>query len=196
MDKPTVPQRKPLSEVARYEAKRLAGHPSVECVGISLKFVKGRPRIEASLQYHVREKLTSDADISARGTQRIPPEVEGYKTDVIVWTADRRAACPGGNPPTGDRGGSKEDPLVGGTSTTVLGDFHSFPTGYGTLGGICFDTATGGAMALSNAHVYGSDIGNDAIQPWIPTSEYLEASVKYLFCGGPLSHLFFWTAPS
>ena len=51
-------------------------------------------------------------------------------------------------------------------------------------------------MALSNAHVYGSDIGNDVIQPWLPTDEYLKAALEYLFCGGPLAHLFFWTAPS
>lgn len=43
-------------------------------------------------------------------------------------------------------------------------------------------------MALSSAHVYGSAMGNDAIQSWLPTSEYLKASVKYLFCAGPLGH--------
>lgn len=196
MTKPPKPNRRPLVDLAASEARRLQSDPNVACVGIGLKFVKGKPTLEAALQYYVRTKLPSDAEIRKLGSEPVPRELEGYKTDVIQWTIDRPAACPGSKSPTGDRGGDKENPLVGGTSTTVLGDFHSFPTGYGTLGGICFDTASGGAMALSNAHVYGDDIGNDAIQPWLPTSEYLEAAVKYLFCGGPLAHLFFWTAPS
>ena len=188
--------RRPLVEVAASEAQRLAGDPNVACVGIGLKFVQGKPTLEAALQYHVRAKRASEADIRQLGSAPVPHDVENYRTDVIEWTIERAVACPGSKSPTGERGGDKEDPLVGGTSTTVLGDFHSFPTGYGTLGGLCFDTASSEAMALSNAHVYGDDLGNDVIQPWLPTSEYLEASVKYLFCGGPLAHLFFWTAPS
>lgn len=192
----TKSNRRPLVDVAASEAQRLQSDPNVACVGIGLKFVNDKPTLEASLQYYVRAKLASDAEIRKSGSEPVPREVEGYKTDVIQWTIDRRAVCPDSKSPTGDRGGDKENPLVGGTSTTVLGDFHSFPTGYGTLGGICFDSTSGAGMALSNAHVYGDDIGNDAIQPWLPTSEYLEGAVKYLFCGGPLAHLFFWTAPS
>ena len=190
------PDRAPLAEIATSETQRLARDPNVALVGIGLKFVGGRPMLEAALQYHVRTKLASEEEIRGAGSEPVPREIAGYKTDVLEWVMTRRAACPGSSSPTGDRGGSQEDPLVGGTSTTVLGDFHSLPTGYGTLGGICFDTESGSAMALSNAHVYGDDLANDAIQPWLPTSEYLEASVKYLFCGGPLAHLFFWTAPS
>lgn len=187
---------RPLSEVALAEAKRCQADPNVAGVGFGLKFVKGRPTLEAVLHYHVRQKLGTEKEIRALGSAPVPSEVDGYRTDVLPWVLDKALACPSSKPPTGERGGRKEDPLVGGTSTTVLGDFHSFPTGYGTLGGICFDTASGDSMALSNAHVYGQDIGNDAIQPWLPTSEYLEATLKYLFCGGPLAHLFFWTAPS
>ena len=196
MQQPTTPQRKPLSEVAVNEGQRLANDPNVVAIGYGLKFVKGRPTLEAALQYYVCAKVSNDDEIRKLGTYKVPTDVEGYRTDVIQLVIDRKTACPGDNSPTGTRGGDKEDPLVGGTSTTILGNFHSFPTGYGTLGGICFDTTTGDAMALSNAHVYGSDIGNEGIQPWLPTSEYFEAAVKYLFCGGPLAHLFFWTAPS
>jgi len=187
---------RPLGEVAAAEAQRCAGDPNIACVGFGLKFVGGKPMLRAALQYHVLQKHGSDEAIRASGSTPVAATVEGYDTDVLQWAADRATACPGSKPPTGERGGRKQDPLVGGTSTTVLGDFHSFPTGYGTLGGICFDAASGDAMALSNAHVYGFDTGNDAIQPWLPGSEYLEASVKYLTCGGPLAHLFFWTAPS
>lgn len=193
---PTETKREPLAAVAAAEARRWAADPNVACVGIGLKFVEGKPTLQAALQYHVRAKLPDEAAIRNAGSAPVPGEVGGYLTDVIERGIDRPAACPGSKSPTGDRGSDRENPLVGGTSTTVLGDFHSFPTGYGTLGGVCVDAASGAPMALSNAHVYGDDLGNDAIQPWLPTGEYLEATVKYLFCGGPLAHLFFWTAPS
>jgi hypothetical protein len=196
MTKPTKPKRPPLADVAVAEAQRLTGDPNIVCVGIGLKLVRGRATLRAALQYHVRTKHVSDAEIRSAGSQSVPALVHDYATDVIQWTVDRPMACPADHKPTGDRGGDKEDPLVGGTSTTILGDFHSFPTGYGTLGGICFDSATGASMALSNAHVYSEETGNDVIQPWLPMSEWLESGLKYLFCGGPLSHLFFWTARS
>lgn len=187
---------RPLAEAAVAETGRRQGDGNVVCVGFGLKYVKGRPTMQAALQYHVRRKLASDEEIHAAGSERIPAEVDGYPTDVLTWSLDKALACPDSKPPTGERGGRKEDPLVGGTSTTSLSDFHSFPTGYGTLGGLCFDATSGAAMALSNAHVYGFATGSDVIQPWVPTTEYLEAVLEYLTCGGPLTHLFFWTAPS
>lgn len=196
MQPPTPAQRRPLGEVAASEGRRLASDPNILCVGFGLRFAQGRPTMEAVLQYHVRAKADSAAELQALRTTPVPRDVEGYRTDVIQVAIGRKIACPDENKPTGDRGGSKEDPLVGGTSTTVLGDFHSLPTGYGTLGGICFDGTTGEAQALSNAHVYGDAIGSVGIQPWLPISEYLEGGVKYLLCGGPLSHVIFWTAPS
>ncbi len=191
-----APKRLPIEEVAAAESRRLASDPNVACVGFGLKFVRGKPTFEVAIQYHVRAKLASDDAIRQCGSQPIPKNVEGYKTDVLPWVIVRRTACPSSNSPTGDRGSRTEDPLVGGTSTTVLGDFHSFPTGYGTLSGICFDSSTGEAMALSNAHVYGDDIGNDAVQPWLAGGAYAGGAFLWLICGGPLSHLFFWTAPS
>ncbi|MEM1437346.1 MAG: hypothetical protein AAF769_04010 [Pseudomonadota bacterium] len=193
---PKLPSRPSIAEVAASECIRCADDPNVACVGFGLKFTDGNPKMEAALHFFVYEKLSSDDDIKSAGSQIIPDKIEGYQTDVRPYVAAKSTACPGSNSPTGDRGSRIENPLVGGSSTTVLGDWTSIPTGYGTLGGLCFDADTGDAMALSNAHVYGFDLGNDAIQPWLPTSEFLEASAKYLFCGGPLAHLFFWTAPS
>lgn len=199
---PDAPQKpghrfdRPLRDVAATEGERCASDPNIVSVGFGLKIVGGKPQFRAALQYHVLSKLDDDEAIRQAQSEPVPQTVEGYETDVLPWVANRPAACPGSKSPTGDRGGDKEDPLLGGTSTTVLGDFHSFPTGYGTLGGICFDAANGDAMALSNAHVYGSETGNDVIQPWLPSSEYLEAALKYLTCGPILSHLLFWTAPS
>lgn len=195
LQKTTIPARKTLAEVAAAESKRLANDPNFLSMGIGLKFVKGKPKLSTALQYYVRRKASRD-EIEKLGTAMIPGEVGGYLTDVIQVEIFRTAACPPNNPPTGDRGSEIENPLVGGTSTTTLGSFHSFPTGYGTLGGICFDAVSGDAMALSNAHVYGDSLGAEGIQPWLPTDEYIGAAIAWLACGGPLSHLFFWTAPS
>jgi hypothetical protein len=204
MDKPNEPPtskprrsfERSLSAVAADESERRRSDRNVVCVGFGLKYVRGRPTLQAALQYHVLKKLDTAEAVREAGSEPIPSDVAGYPTDVLEWRVYRASACPGEKKPTGERGGRKENPLVGGTSTTVLGDWFSFPTGYGTLGGVCFDSASGSAMALSNAHVYGDDLGNDAIQPWLPTDEYLEAALTYLTCGGPLSHLFTWTAPS
>lgn len=190
-----IPARKSLADVAAEESKRLATDPNFLSMGIGLKFVKGKPQLSAALQYYVRAKVARD-EVEKLGTELIPEEVGGYPTDVIQVQIRRMLACPPQNPPTGDRGSEIENPLVGGTSTTTLSSFHSFPTGYGTLGAICFDAVSGDAMALSNAHVYGDEIGAEGIQPWLPTDEYIGAAIKWLTCGGPLSHLFFWTAPS
>jgi len=190
-----IPERKSLAEVAAQESKRLANDPNFLSIGIGLKFVKGKPQLSAALQYYVRAKVSGD-EVAKLGTEMIPEEVDGYPTDVIQMKIRRMLACPPQNPPTGDRGSKIENPLVGGTSTTTLSSFHSFPTGYGTIGGICFDAVSADSMALSNAHVYGDEIGAEGIQPWLPTDEYIGAAIKWLTCGGPLSHLFFWTAPS
>ncbi|MQA36714.1 hypothetical protein [Rugamonas aquatica] len=185
-----------LEQAAASETLRLAHDPNIVCVGYGLKQVGGQPTMVAALQYHVRSKRASEAEIRALGSTPVAAAVEGYQTDVLPWTMARRTACPSAHRPTGARGDNEEDPLVGGTSTSILGAFMSFPTAYGTLGGICFDASSGASMALSNAHVYGSDTGHDAIQPFTPVSDYVGGAVEWLACGGPLSHLFFWTAPS
>lgn len=184
-----------LADVAAAESRRLADDPNIVCVGVGLKHVAGKPHMVAALRYHVRTKHGSAAEVRAAGSDLVPAEVGGYPTDVAEWKLWRIAAGPSQKAPTGGRGGDKEDPLVGGTSTTVLSDFHSFPTGYGTLGGICFDAADGRSMALSNAHVYGDETGNDVIQPWLSISNYLAAALEVLYCG-PAFYVFTWTAPS
>lgn len=185
------PPRPRIADVARAEQARRADDPNIVTVGYGLKEVGGSVTFAAALKYHVRRKLERAEDIAAEGSEPVPAEVEGIPTDVVVAVVDRPDAAP-----TGDRGSRKENPLVGGTSTTVLSDWHSIPTGYGTLGGICFDTATDKAMAISNAHVWGTDGGKDAIQPWMPTSEYVESVVKLLACGAFISFLVDTTMPS
>jgi hypothetical protein len=163
-------------------------------VGFGLKITGGVPKFEAALHYYVAQKLDDEAEIRKLGSEPVPAERHGYTTDVIelpvatAVTNDRGQA-------TGSRGTRIENPLVGGTSTEVLSNLHSFPEGYGTLGGICFDSTNNAAMVLSNAHVWGSSTGRDVIQPWLPVDEYLTAAAKLLLCG-PEAFIFDTTVPS
>jgi hypothetical protein len=177
--------------------------PNVVCVGYGLKFREGKPTDEVALQYYVLTKFRTEEEITRAGSSSVPGEVDGVKTDVIEMHASRATQCPTDRGmPTGGRGTRQEHPLVGGTSSTVLSGFHSFPTGYGTLGGIVFDApaglagARGAAMALSNAHVWGPTTGLDVIQPWLPIDEYLEATVKLALCGPGASFILDTTVPS
>ena len=195
-DKPSRKENK-LWKTACAETIRLKDDPNIVKVGYGIKFVKGKPTFKICIRYFVRKKLVDEKDIKKFHTKPIPKEVNGIPTDVIEYVIPKPLSCPEDNgSPVGDRGSRQEDPLVGGTSSTVLSSsFHSFPTGYGTLGGICFDDSTGDAMALSNAHVWGEDVGDDVIQPWLPTDEYLEGLVKILACG-PYAFLLDGTMPS
>ena len=69
MQQPTQPQRRPLSEVAAAEARRLAADPNVLSVGFGLKFVNGRPTLEAVLQYYVLTKVSSAAQLRRLKTE-------------------------------------------------------------------------------------------------------------------------------
>lgn len=182
-----------IQRTAASESLRLQGDPNIYGVGFGIKRTGGELVEGLCLRYIVRKKLPDEAALASVGSEPIPESVDGFPTDVI----EADIAKPDDNgPPTGDRGSRKEDPLVGGTSTTVLSDWHSFPTGFGTLGGICFDSVTNDAMALSNAHVWGLDTGKDVIQPWMPTEEYLTAVVELLACGPVISHLIEGVVPS
>ena len=191
----TKKKRLPLDHTAAAEGRRLVADPNIVSVGFGLKFVGGKPTMEVALHYYVHEKLGADA-IKQRGSVAVPSQVEGYKTDVLPWTIARASACPDSHRPTAERGSRREDPLVGGTSTAILGGFSNILFHYGTLGGICFDAGNGASMAISNAHVWGDDLGTEAIQPFPPVSDYVGGAIEWLACGGPLSHLFTWTAPS
>ncbi|MGO8926415.1 MAG: hypothetical protein ACLQU3_05930 [Limisphaerales bacterium] len=179
--------------MAESEHRRLSGDPNVLAVGYGVRVRGGKPVMEACVQYHVRKKLASAAEARKLGTKWIAQKAGGYPTDVIESKTFRPAKNDG--PPTGSRGSQIENPLIGGTSTTVLSDWYSFPTGFGTLGGICFDNITNDAMAISNAHVWGQEVGAECIQPWMPTGEYVGASLELLTCG-PAAFIVNGTVPS
>ena len=97
VQKTVIPERKTLAEVAAAESRRLINDPNLLSMGIGLKFVKGKPRLSAALQYYVREKASSH-DLEKLGTTMIPGEVGGYPTDVIQVEIFRTLACPPDNP--------------------------------------------------------------------------------------------------
>jgi hypothetical protein len=179
-----------LREICSRLEQELKGDPNVLGVGIGPHIVEGERRGMA-VQVSVRVIPRSEEEARRLGAKPVPREIEGVPIELIEPGVARPDSAP-----TGQRGGRQENPLVGGTSTTVLSSFHSFPTGYGTLGGICFDSATGNAMAISNAHVWGHETGRTVIQPWMPVDEYVEAVIKLIACGPVISYLVDWTAPS
>lgn len=185
-----TPDAEKLQRVVASERDRLADDPNVVGVGMGPKIQDGEHVPGAALLYIVREKYDDEEAMAEAGTEALPSEVGGFVTDVRVSSPDVPDL------PTGARGTRIEDPLVGGTSTTVLSEWHSFPTGYGTLGGICFDAGSGDAMAISNAHVWGEETDRDVIQPWQPVGEYVEAVVKLALCGPTVSYLAEWEWPS
>jgi hypothetical protein len=157
--------------------------PNVVGVGFGVKIRGGEWVPGPTLRFTVRDKYATDEEIRAASSRPIPEQIEGVATDVVVIEATPS------NLPTGSRGTHIEEPLKGGTSTAVLGGFLSFPTGYGTLGGVCIHNGDDKLMALSNAHVWGFDLGNDIVQPFIPVGEFVEAGVKLLTCGPVISFL-------
>jgi hypothetical protein len=171
-----------LMALAERVAEQWKDDPNVVGVGFGLKERAGQPVPGPSLCFTVRRKLATPEEIQAAGSRPIPSQIEGVQTDLNVVHGAPAAM------PTGSRGTHIEEPLKGGVSTSVLGSFLSFPTGYGTLGSVCFRD-DGKLMALSNAHVWGSDLGSDIVQPFLPTGEFLEAGVKLLTCGPVISFL-------
>jgi hypothetical protein len=172
-----------LMRLAERVAEEWRNDPIVLGVGFGIKERGGERVAGPALCFTVRRKYASEAEIRAAGSRPIPDEVEGVATDVNVveQTASKM--------PVGNRGTSVQEPLAGGVSTAVLGGFFSFPTGYGTLGGVCTHDSDGKLMALSNAHVWGSDIGSDIVQPFVPVGEFVEGAVKLLTCGPVVSYI-------
>lgn len=157
-----------LAEVAFQETQRLTNDPNICAVGYGLKRSNEVVETAASLVFLVREKLRTTDEFAARGTWPIPTVIHGFRTDVVE-VGNLKAAAADRAVPTGRRGTLVEAPLSGGLSTMGLGDRLPGPGGYGTIGGLCFDTATGEPLLLSNAHVWGPP-DTEVTQPVIATS--------------------------
>jgi hypothetical protein len=124
----------------------LLGLPGVNAVGLSLRTTGGERVAEFALIVHVTEKKPLD---EIPPEERVPPEIEGVKTDVVVGGPFRAGAG-------GDMDDSKYRPVRGGSR--VRADDKD-PSGSGTLGCIVVNqdpaiTDPGKQfLLLTNAHV-------------------------------------------
>ncbi len=162
--------------------------PNVSFVWLSHKVRGGRLVEGPTLCFAVRRKLASEEEIRAAGSRLIPSEIEGVQTDVVVMAGT-------GLYWAGSRGRRRMSPLAGGVSSAPLGSILPFPTRGGTLGGVCY-YQDGREMALSNAHVWGFDLGCDIVQPIIPASQFGTATLELLTCGPLIAYLVELAVPS
>lgn len=166
--------------------------PNVETIGWGLAERGGELADELSIIFYVTEKFPSERTIRAARSEPIPKEIEGFPTDVQVVRLRPSNAM-------GDRDEIKFDPLRGGVASSNSENHIVWFNGYGTLGTLGRDNDTGGAVALSNWHVWGDggDEGDQIIQPGHPTGgDHVEAVGKVLACGPLLTSLIEWEAPS
>lgn len=164
--------------------------PNVQTVGWGLAQRGGQPVDGISIIFYVRQKLPSERSIVAVGSQPIPSEIEGFKTDVQAIKA---------RPNVGDRDEIKYDPLRGGVYSSNAEGHILWFNGAGTLGVLARDNSDGAPVALSNWHVWGDggEEGDRIIQPAHPTTgDHFEAIGKVIACGPLLTSLIEWSAPS
>jgi len=175
--------RSSLGELAFAEGRRLAADPNIRAVGYGIKLRAGTSVGGGSLVYFVKEKLGRTEEIAGRGSWPVPPNVDGISTDVVE-VGELRAATADRAPPVGARGTLVAAPLLGGTSTMALGTPLPGPAGYGTLGGLAFDSGTSAPLFLSNAHVWGQTTGAEVVQP-VMASAVFGAATSPAITGAP-----------
>jgi V8-like Glu-specific endopeptidase len=128
-------------------ADRLLAIPGVHAVGVGAKLTAGERTPATSIRVYVTQKRPL-AEIPE--AERVPPEIEGVKTDVVEWPIPTLQVVPGISVSTSSPEDSSEHrPLRGGTQITRNGS-----SGAGTLG--CFCDVTGDAskiIALTAFHV-------------------------------------------
>ncbi len=155
-----------LLERAFTESQRLAADANIAAVGYGTKLRDGRPSGGTCLQYFVRRKLPP-GELERATTWPVPAAVDGLPTDVVE-VGELRAAISNVAPPMGTRGTRMGDPLIGGYASVGLGDSAGSAGGFGTLGGLCFDSSTGAPLALSAAHTWGTTGKPEVMQPLLP----------------------------
>lgn len=186
----TIQRVKALVERLR---EQYANDPNVRTVGWGLARRGGKPEDGISIIFYVRQKLPSERSIHNAGSQPIPSEIEGFKTDVQAIRARPNSDA------AGDRDENKYDPLRGGVASSNAEGHIAWFNSWGTLGILARDNSDGAPVALSNWHVWGDggDEGDRIIQPGHPTTgDHFEAIVKVAACGPLLTSLIEWSAPS
>lgn len=180
-----------IESVLKRVAADYADDLNIQTIGYGLRSRGGEPQMERAIIFFVRRKYASERQIEAAGSKVIPPEIEGFPTDVQPFNVRPSAA--------GDRDEVEFDPLLGGImSSNADGHIYWF-NGAGTLGLLVRDAGDGTPMALSNWHVWadGGEEGDDIIQPGHPTGgDHVEAITKVVACGPLITSLIEWEAPS
>jgi hypothetical protein len=140
-----VDEREHVEAKERAE-KQLLDIPGVHAVGVGGKVVGGEPTGEPSITVFVERKLPL-SEIPPE--QRIPPEIDGVKTDVVEEPIPTILQTPGIPVGTERVDSSQYRPLLGGIQVARRGG-----DGFGTMGCIC--TVTGApnrVIGLTNHHV-------------------------------------------
>ena len=172
-------------------AAEYAGDPNIRTIGFGLRDREGQLHNERAIIFYVRRKYSTPRQIEAAGSKVIPPEIDGFPTDVQPFNPRPAAA--------GDRDEKEFDPLLGGIMTSNADGHIYWFNGAGTLGTLVHDAGDATPMALSNWHVWGDggDEGDDIIQPGHPTGgDHVEGVVKVAACGPLVTSLLEWEAPS
>jgi len=171
--------------------QQYASDPNVQTIGWGLASRGGTLEDGVCIVFYVHQKLPSEKSIQGIGSQPIPDEIEGFKTDVQLAAARPTQA--------GSRDETKYDPLLGGVATSNAEHHIAWFNSYGTLGVLARDNATSAPVALSNWHVWadGGEVGDQIIQPGHPTAgDHVEAVGKVLACGPLITSLIEWEVPS
>jgi endonuclease G len=130
--------------------------PNVNLIDIGYRIQEqgGRMVPEVALRFHLHTKLRGAAfeSFAARQPERvIPAVVGGFPTDVIQSSYHLSLLTLAAPPQIEFLSSARAafmNPMQGGISIS-----DAFSAGYGTLGGLVYDRATGDEMLLSNFHV-------------------------------------------
>lgn len=171
--------------------QQYAKDPNVKTIGYGLARRGGELKDGISIIFYVKQKLPSERSIKSMGSQPIPSDIEGFKTDVQVARMRPTQA--------GDRDEIKYDPLRGGVASSNAEGHSVWFNSYGTLGILARDNSNGQSIAISNWHVWGDggEEGDRIIQPGHPTAvDHVEAIGKVAACGPLVTSLIEWEVPS
>ena len=145
-----------VEQVHRDAAAALLAIPGVRLVALGGKEVGGRNTGELVIRVHVAEKRPVDQIPPA---ERIPAEIDGVRTDVIVSGGKRLIAAPPGGLVRGtDTDDQTKRPLQGGVRQKTAASTASGSTFAGTLGCVLWDPNNHDVgYALTNQHVIDGD---------------------------------------
>lgn len=144
-------------EVKERVAERLLAIPGAHTVGVGEKLTGGEPTGETAIQVYVARKRPL-AEIPPG--ERVPPAIEGARTDVVEEPPPRELQIPGISAGTEREDNGEYRPVRGGTQ--VKRPFG----GTGTLGCICDVTGDPRrVIGLSNRHVFYEPSDTPANEP-------------------------------